>query len=73
MSKTIKFKGNPVTLIGRNLKIGDDAPDFRVVSADLKEIMLFDFKSKIKLITTFRLKNLIKKPRLFLPNWQFWV
>ena len=53
MPKTIQFKGNPVTLVGRNIKIGDNAPDFKVVSADLKEIMLSDFKSKIKLITTF--------------------
>ena len=53
MPKTIKFKGNPMTLVGRNIKIGDSAPDFRVVSVDLKEMTLSDFNSKIKLITTF--------------------
>ena len=53
MSKTIKFKGAPLTLVGRNIKPGDSAPDFRVVSADLKEITLADFGSKIKIITTF--------------------
>jgi thioredoxin-dependent peroxiredoxin len=53
MSRFIKFKGNPMTLMGRNLKAGDNAPDFRVVSADLKETKLSDFNSKIKVITTF--------------------
>ena len=53
MPKTIKFKGNPMTLVGRNIKIGDSAPDFRVAAADLKEATLSDFNSKTKLITTF--------------------
>ncbi|MCM8797199.1 MAG: thiol peroxidase [Candidatus Omnitrophica bacterium] len=53
MSKTIYFKGKPITLAGRNLKTGENAPDFRVVSADLKEFTLSDFNSSFKLITTF--------------------
>jgi len=53
MSKTIQFKGTPLTLVGRTIKPGDSAPDFRVVSADLKEITLADFASRIKVITTF--------------------
>jgi len=53
MSKTIQFKGTPLTLVGRRITLGDSAPDFRVVSADLKEVALSDFGSKIKVITTF--------------------
>ena len=53
MPKNIQFKGNPMTLVGRNLKVGQSAPDFRVVSGELKENTLSDFSSKIKIITTF--------------------
>lgn len=53
MPATLTFKGAPVTLAGRNLKVGSVAPDFRVTSNDLKEIRLADFKDKIKVITSF--------------------
>lgn len=53
MRKTITFKGNPLTLVGRVLKVGKKAPDFKVVSQDLKEMGLDDFAAKIKVITSF--------------------
>ncbi len=53
MIRQIKFKGNPLTLVGRSLKIGGPAPDFKVVNQELKEISLSDFKGKIKVITSF--------------------
>ena len=53
MSVKITFKGAPLTLVGRVLKIGIIAPDFKVVSQDLKEVSLVDFKNKIKVITSF--------------------
>lgn len=53
MSQRVTFKGNPVTLVGRHLKIGMRAPDFKVVSTDLKEVKLSDFKGKIKVINFF--------------------
>lgn len=58
MARQIKFQGNPLTLVGRPLKSGSVAPDFRVVSQDLKEVRLSDFsapggKGKIKVITSF--------------------
>lgn len=53
MPKTIQFKGSILTLVGRGLKADNHAPDFRVVSGELKEITLTDFRSKIKVITTF--------------------
>ncbi len=53
MTRTIKFKGNPMTLVGRTLKIGLRAPDFRVVSQDLKETGLAAFAGRIKIISSF--------------------
>lgn len=53
MSGRIKFKGNELTLVGRNLITGNSAPDFKVVSQELKEVTLSDFKYKVKVITTF--------------------
>lgn len=47
------FKKNPVTLIGRRLKVGSVCPNFLVVSRDMKEISLSDFGRKIKIITFF--------------------
>jgi len=49
----ITFKGNPLTLVGRVIKEEVAAPDFRVVSQELKEVTLSDFQGKIKIITSF--------------------
>ncbi len=53
MENKIKFKNNPVTLVGRTLKEGMNAPEFKAISTDLQEIKLSDFKDKIKVITSF--------------------
>ena len=53
MPRKVTFKGNSLTLVGRAIKIGMPAPDFKVVSADAKEARLSDFKEKIKVITFF--------------------
>lgn len=45
------FKGNPITLIGPELKVGDTAPDFRLNKNLLEEVSLKDFDGKIKLIS----------------------
>ena len=42
-----------MTLIGRVLEQGQTGYDFLVTSGDLKEVRLFDFEGKIKIITTF--------------------
>lgn len=49
----VTFKGNPMTLVGRQLRVGARAPNFKVVSGDLKEITLANFKEKIKVINSF--------------------
>ncbi|WP_410511810.1 thiol peroxidase [Paenibacillus sp. BR2-3] len=45
------FKGNPITLIGPELKAGDPAPDFVISKNLLEEASLSDFNGKIKLIS----------------------
>lgn len=46
------FKGSPVTLLGPGLRVGDRAPDFRVVDSELAAVTLGDFRGKIKIICT---------------------
>ncbi|MDD3374796.1 MAG: thiol peroxidase [Candidatus Omnitrophica bacterium] len=53
MSKEITFKGNVLHVTGVDLKVGDKAPDFKVVTKDLKEVGLGDYSGKIKILTTF--------------------
>ena len=47
----VTFKGNPITLIGPELKAGDAAPDFKLLANDLSEVTFSDFKGKTKLIS----------------------
>lgn len=45
------FQGKPLTLIGPRLKVGDKAPDFRVVDNGLKPVTLASSKGKTRLIS----------------------
>jgi thiol peroxidase len=47
----VTFKGSPLTLVGDEVKIGDKAPQFKVLDKDLHEIGLSDFDGKIKVIS----------------------
>ncbi len=47
----VAFDGNPLTLIGPELKAGDRAPDFVALDKSLKEVTLRDFSGKIKIIS----------------------
>lgn len=40
----ITFKGNPVTLVGTQLKVGDKAPDFTVIDNSMEDFSLKDTK-----------------------------
>lgn len=42
----ITFKGNPVTLRGKQVKVGDNAPDFNLIGLDLSETTLKDTSGK---------------------------
>jgi len=45
------FQGNPLTLIGPELKVGDKAPDFKVVDNGLKPVMLASSQGKTRLVS----------------------
>ncbi len=47
----ITFKGNPMTLLGPDLKEGDKAPDFTVVDNGLQPVTLADSSGRVRLIT----------------------
>ena len=47
----IMFKGNPMTLLGNEVKVGDKAPDFKVLANDLSEVTLADTKGQVRLIS----------------------
>lgn len=44
-------KGNGVTLLGSELKVGDKAPEFTVVGKDLAEVKLSDLGNNVKIIS----------------------
>lgn len=48
---SITFKGNPVTLLGTEVKVGDKAPDFTVLANDLSPVTLESSKGKVRLIS----------------------
>lgn len=47
----IKFKGNPMTLLGNMVKVGDKAPEFVALQNNLQPKGLKDFEGKIKVIS----------------------
>ncbi len=47
----VTFINKPVTLVGPEIKVGDKAPDFTVLSTDLSEKHLSDFAGKTVLIS----------------------
>ena len=50
--KVVTMHGNPLTLTGNSVKVGDKAPDFKVIANDLSEVTLSSFKGKVCLIVT---------------------
>ncbi len=47
----VTFKGNPMTLIGNEVKVGDKAPDFNVLANDLSSVTLADTTGKVRLVS----------------------
>lgn len=47
----ITMKGNPLTLLGNQVKVGDEAPDVTLVANDLSEVKLSSFKGKKVIIS----------------------
>ena len=51
-SGIITFKGNPFTLLGPELKVGDKAPDFAVVDNGLAPVSLASSAGRIRIISS---------------------
>lgn len=47
----VTLKGNPFTLIGPELSVGDQAPDFNLVGVDLKPVQLSDIEGKVRILS----------------------
>jgi len=47
----ITMKGNPLTLLGTDVTVGQMAPDFIALDGELNEVKLSDFSGKIKVIS----------------------
>jgi len=48
----VTLKGNPVTLLGNELKVGDKAPDFVLQSNAMQDVSLKDSAGKTRLIAS---------------------
>ena len=50
-SAAATLHGNPLTLLGNELKVGDPVPDVAVLDNDLNPVKLSSFKGKICIIS----------------------
>src|SRR5262249_46264571 len=48
----VTLRGNPMTLVGPELKAGDKAPDFTVIANDMKPVTLSDTAGKVRIIAS---------------------
>lgn len=48
----ITMQGNPLTLLGKELKVGDKAPDFELSDNDLKSVNLSAYRGKVLVISS---------------------
>ncbi len=46
----VTFEGNPLTLVGNQVKVGDTAPDVEVLANDLSPVKLSGFRGKVCVI-----------------------
>lgn len=49
----LTFKSNPITMLGKETKKGDKAPDFTVVGNNLAPIKLSDYAGKVVILSIF--------------------
>ena len=49
--RQVTFQGNPLTLLGEELAVGDTAPDFVLLATDLKKVVLSQSAGKVRLIS----------------------
>lgn len=51
-TRTVTMKGNPLTLTGNELKVGDTAPEFEALANDLTPVKLSSLKGRIRVISS---------------------
>ena len=49
----VTFAGNPLTLIGEPIKVGDKAPDFTLLNGGLEPIKLSDYDGKVRVLAIY--------------------
>jgi len=49
---SVTFKGNPITLIGNEVRVGQTAPDFKVQKIDLTEYTLSGSSGKTRIVAS---------------------
>ena len=49
----ITMGGNPLTLIGNEVNVGEKAPIFKAINKDLEEVSLEKFLGKVIVLTSF--------------------
>ncbi|MCC6697734.1 MAG: thiol peroxidase [Candidatus Hydrogenedentes bacterium] len=47
----LTFKGNPLTVLGTKVRVGDKAPGFTLLANDLSEVTLDDSTGKVRVIS----------------------
>jgi len=48
----VTMKGNPVTLVGNEVKVGQAAPDFEVLDNNLQPVKFSSYKGKVSVISS---------------------
>ena len=48
----VSLRGNPMTLVGHEIKVGDNAPDVELLDNDLKPVKLSNFRGKVVIISS---------------------
>lgn len=52
-SVNVTFKGNPMTMLGNEIKVGQNAPDFSAFGNALNKVSLSDYAGKVVVISVF--------------------
>ena len=47
----VTLRGNSFTLVGKEVKVGDKAPDVELLDNDLKPVTFSAFKGKVAIVT----------------------
>ncbi len=48
----VTFGGNPMTLLGNEIKVGDKAPDFVAIGNDMKPVSFSSFDGKVRIVNS---------------------